>query len=303
MLSRLDPTDSPLAAVNGSVAHRITVPVTLEVALNGIDYTDNGRIFHFQRPWVIDSIQPIWTPLFGGSIITVTGRYFRHTRELMCRFGDTLKATAVSFVSNTAVKCVTPSVRYHGRVSLELSLDAQHWSVRAQAHVVNNLIGTNISLSPGIASHPSRLMPVDSAQVLIGYSGIYLQFYGVLIPYTCGSNVWSNLGYSASATTITTTASSPPISFSPLISPPSVRAAAISHQKSSPASAPASDKHTPTRTDRDSGKSQILASTLNPCVTCITSPVEVADLAGLNVESMALGRTFGLAIHCALICG
>lgn len=284
VLSRLDKDQNDISrrasreaslvgdAGGGRRARRISVAVVLEVAFNGQDFTSSGCAFYLQRPLVIDRIYPVWAPLLGGTVITVTGRYFRNTRELACRFGDTLRATETSFVSTTACKCRTPSVKAHGRVSVEVSLDAQHWSRRASASVVKDNEEQITLLSPGLATSPCQPMPLDQGVTFPTYSGVYLQYYGVRIAYSCGSNAWSNLGHSVttSSTAATSRASE-------------LRASASSLAASA-SSSTSFDLHDTVIAEPDA------------CVKCATWPVEVDDLAGVEVLSFALGRTFGLAV-------
>ena len=289
VLSRLDAHHA-----TGDHPRRIAVPVALEVALNGQDYTTNGRLFYFQRPWIVDSITPIWAPLYGGTVISVQGRYFRNTREMLCRFGDSLMATDASFVSTMLILCRTPSVKMHGRVSVELSLDAQHWSPRANALIVNDLVQEIVPLSPGLASSPTKPMAIDAADVLVGYAGVYIQYYGVRIPYTCGSNAWSNLGHAATASSLRDNDASG------LRHGGNDSAAALTpHHDDTNAHASVLPAAVTRTTSGDSSAHDTLrVSTADPapCELCALSPVEVEDLAGLDVLSVALGRTFGLAV-------
>ena len=282
----------------GNHPRRIAVPVTLEVALNGQDYTSNGRLFYFQRPWIVDSITPPWAPLYGGTVISVTGRYFRNTREMLCRFGDSLKATDASFVSTMLILCQTPSVKMHGRVSVELSLDNQHWSPRAGARIVNNLVEVMVQLSPGLASSPSEPMAIDAAHVLLGYSGVYMQYYGVRIPYTCGSNVWNNLGHSATASSLRRHVDNEASGLRQGRTGSVAQVSGSHHGKTQTDTSLsyASVTRTTSKASNVSGKQRVSMADLAPCDFCALSPVEVQDLAGLDVEAIALGRTFGLAV-------
>jgi len=276
VLSRLDPwedmpTGSQASHMSGTTgAKRIRVPVTLEVALNGQDFTTNGCVLHLQRAWVVDKIEPVFTPLYGGTLITVTGRYFRNTTEMSCRFGDTLKATDARLLSSTQMVCRTPSVKMHGRVSVELSLDAQHWSARASAQLVNNLVQQTLDLSPGLGTSPSLPMPIDAAELMLGYSGVYLQFYGVRSAYSCGSNAYNNLGHDS-------------ITPSP-VAPLNAKQAM---GKMPPVTLPVT-LHLAASSVRIVQEAE--------CHLCATRASEVTDLSGLDVESFALGSTFGLAI-------
>lgn len=156
------------------------------------------------------------------------------------------------------MKCTTPAVKIHGRVSVEVSLDAQHWSMRAEAQIVNSLVQSSVSLSPGLAEDPSELMPVDAAHILLGYKGVYLQYYGVRIPYTCGSNVWNNLGHSI------TDSHNNPVR----------RAARDSAAAPSPPFFVQEQEHALSTTTR-------MVVEPDFCVQCSPTAVEVADLAGM----------------------
>eukprot|EP00961_Rhodomonas_salina_P278682 3764917-Rhodomonas_salina.2 len=117
----------------------------------------------------------------------------------------------------------------------KVSLDGQHFSARTQARVVNDDIFELISLS-GILGARGGLgeNAIDLADELLGYTGGYLQFYGVRQALTFGENVWGNLGH---------------------------------------ADTPFVD-----------------------CQTCSPVPYPIDALAGKEVASLAMGRTFGLAV-------
>eukprot|EP01043_Picozoa_sp_COSAG02_P041651 COSAG02_NODE_3470_length_6690_cov_2.641784_2_plen_1275_part_01 len=96
--------------------------VTIEVALNGQQFTTNGLLFHFVAQ--VDNISPVRGPAQGDTMISVHGEGFTDTGPLLvCRFGDLATVPAV-FNSTYLVFCVSPVVEEERTtVELELSMD------------------------------------------------------------------------------------------------------------------------------------------------------------------------------------
>ena len=96
--------------------------VTLEVALNGQQFTTNGLLFHFVAQ--VDDISPVRGPAQGDTMISVHGEGFTDTGSLLvCHFGDLATVPAI-FNSSNLVFCVSPLVEEaRSTVELELSMD------------------------------------------------------------------------------------------------------------------------------------------------------------------------------------
>ena len=171
-------------------------------------------------------------------------------------------------------------------------------SARAGARIVNNLVEVIVPLSPGLASSPTEPMTIDAAHVLLGYSGVYMQYYGVRIPYTCGSNVWNNLGHSATASSLHRHLDNEASGLRHG-STGNVAQVSGSHQgktQTDTSLSYASVTRTTSKASHFSNKQLVPRADLAPCDLCALSPVEIENLAGLDVVAIALGRTFGMAV-------
>eukprot|EP01052_Picozoa_sp_SAG31_P008169 SAG31_NODE_406_length_16063_cov_22.636056_1_plen_2494_part_10 len=82
---------------------------TIEISLNGQQFTENGTAFHFVAE--ISSIDPLRGPASGGTVIAVTGAGFALVdgTDLLCRFGSNVVVLA-HFNSSTRITCQSPPV-------------------------------------------------------------------------------------------------------------------------------------------------------------------------------------------------
>jgi len=80
---------------------------TLEVSVNGVDYTQEALLFSFMPRLSIFGIGPSLGPVEGGTSVTFTGWSLDQYDDLHCRFG----ASVLPIVASTAssVVCQTPS--------------------------------------------------------------------------------------------------------------------------------------------------------------------------------------------------
>jgi alpha-tubulin suppressor-like RCC1 family protein len=119
----VDPVCAPYSKNQNYVA------VPTEITINGspVDYTASRIDFIFAMPWEITRMSPSHSPTMGGLIITLFGPYFRHTEDIMCKFGD-LRATEIVWLSEISIGCRNPSVEIHKYVNVSVSLDGQTWS-------------------------------------------------------------------------------------------------------------------------------------------------------------------------------
>ena len=96
--------------------------VTVEVSLNGHDFTSDGSMFSFQPSPVLLSLAPLSGPYSGGTVVTLFGAHFASTDTLYCRFAAAPTATwggmkssvPAQWLSASAVQCTTPSVTMPG---------------------------------------------------------------------------------------------------------------------------------------------------------------------------------------------
>jgi hypothetical protein len=81
--------------------------VTVNVTLNGQQYTGSGAAFEFQQAAVVTAVSPSHGPLHGGTTVTVHGVAFADSGGLRCRFGTV--AVPAAFVSSLELSCVAPA--------------------------------------------------------------------------------------------------------------------------------------------------------------------------------------------------
>jgi hypothetical protein len=163
--------------------------VTLEVGLNGQQFTTNGSMFNFVAQ--INSISPVRGPASGGTLIQVVGEGFTAAgTNLVCKFG--LHGLVQATFNNTKlVTCVSPVVAEKGSiVFLEISMDGgayltgnrqqfefyptpsvsaigmQHPSLPILGNDLLMLYGTNFAYSPQLAVRFGYADIVVSASII-----------------------------------------------------------------------------------------------------------------------------------------
>ena len=90
--------------------------VTLEVTMNGQDYTDYGVVFSYVAP-TIQSIYPVLGPEHGGTVVTVVASFLPPLGNVQCLFGAFY--AAVTAHNASTITCVTPE-NAPGRVPLQV---------------------------------------------------------------------------------------------------------------------------------------------------------------------------------------
>jgi hypothetical protein len=106
--------------------------VTLLVSANGVDFSGNLTYVYTEAPLVL-GLSPSQGYTTGSTLVEVSGRGFRNTSTLQCRFGG-LNGSSVpaSFVSAEALRCIAPpyemtSPDLSESVSVEVSFDGADW--------------------------------------------------------------------------------------------------------------------------------------------------------------------------------
>jgi alpha-tubulin suppressor-like RCC1 family protein len=100
---------------------------SVEVTLNGDQYSDSKVKINFVRLWSISSIDPEVGSITGGMLVTLRGPYFRATSVMKCLFG-TQSSTFISVLSQTVVICRAPSFTVCGDTNVSLTLDGSTYS-------------------------------------------------------------------------------------------------------------------------------------------------------------------------------
>jgi len=110
-----------------------TADVTVEVTLNGQDYTDSGSTFSFYDPsvWRLHSFHPRGGPLGGNTSISIDASSLRALGDVRCRFAARNSPTDATVVSTSLVRCSTPA-HWNARVgarreALALTLNGQDY--------------------------------------------------------------------------------------------------------------------------------------------------------------------------------
>ena len=81
----------------------------LEISLNGQQYSQNCINYTFFDVPTIDAVQPLSTPVFGGTILFISGAHLPDLSSLSCKVGDATVLPATHF-SQTEIKCTTPPI-------------------------------------------------------------------------------------------------------------------------------------------------------------------------------------------------
>jgi hypothetical protein len=100
-----------------SPSHPAPSSVSVEVSINGVDFSANGAVFTYGSPPAVLSIEPERGPVGMVSMVNVTGKGFE--AGSMCKFGSS-PAVVATYVSPTLVACPTPTTG-HGSVAVEVS--------------------------------------------------------------------------------------------------------------------------------------------------------------------------------------
>ena len=83
-----------------------TGSVSVDISVNGIDYTSSNVQYTYYADATILGIEPATGPSSGGTEITIVGSDFIFSSALRCRIGTT--DVAAEYVSAEEIKCETP---------------------------------------------------------------------------------------------------------------------------------------------------------------------------------------------------
>ncbi|KAA0165573.1 hypothetical protein FNF28_03425 [Cafeteria roenbergensis] len=93
-------------------AFGLVFPVRLEVSLNGLDFTEDGRVFVYAPTPRVSSVSPrrAIVPAGLGLPLFVVGRHFLNTTRLACRVGD--HTVPALFLGPRLVSCLAPPAAF-----------------------------------------------------------------------------------------------------------------------------------------------------------------------------------------------
>lgn len=100
------------SAVRCRAPPHIPADVVLEVSVDGTNFSTSGLTFRFHEDPSILSIDPTHGPVEGSTMVTVTGRQFRNSSAVTCRFGDVMVPTL--YITSSQLMCWTPPTEREG---------------------------------------------------------------------------------------------------------------------------------------------------------------------------------------------
>ena len=81
--------------------------VSVEVTLNGQQYSRGGAPFAYRALEVVSSLSPSSGPSAGSTVVRVSGSHFHDSAETLCRFGG--QSTRATWVSSEELRCASGS--------------------------------------------------------------------------------------------------------------------------------------------------------------------------------------------------
>jgi hypothetical protein len=156
---------------------------SVEVSMNGQDYSAGGVHFEYQPPASVRALEPSRGPVEGGALVNVTGSGISRRAALLgylrCRFNAT--SVAAAWRRSAEAHCVAPA-HASGVVRVELTQDEQQHT-RDGARFEYELLGAR-SVHPGAGPLAGgTLVEVRGAGLEpAGARGAFCQFGSSLIP-------------------------------------------------------------------------------------------------------------------------
>jgi len=89
--------------------------VTVDIALNGKDFTNVARSFQWRHGMVCLQSVPSSGPASGGYIVTVTGSHFPNT-QIKCSFGE--QQQNAMYHSSSKVTCISPALSAEQKIHI-----------------------------------------------------------------------------------------------------------------------------------------------------------------------------------------
>ncbi|CAM9134190.1 unnamed protein product, partial [Discosporangium mesarthrocarpum] len=103
---------APSSTVDGAV--------TVEVTVNGVDFSTSGPMFTYIEDPTILNIRPNNGPTSGGTTVFVHGTNFVDSDELRCRFGAILQPAR--WMAKDLIQCISPAGPRNGTTVYELEV-------------------------------------------------------------------------------------------------------------------------------------------------------------------------------------
>lgn len=100
---------------------------TVEVTVNGIDFTRDGIPYYFLPEVRLSSLRPTIGEVAGGTNIVITGSNFMETASLSCLFGNRT-LTKARWISDETIECPAPKSEDVGAVNITVTLNGQDFS-------------------------------------------------------------------------------------------------------------------------------------------------------------------------------
>ena len=122
---RLGTAQAPARVLSSSELVCLTPPaaaegqVSVDVSLNGVDFTDAALGYWYAAPPVITALQPSRGGAAGGTAVTVIGRGIDAARGLRCFFGPASGGTPAEPLGEGRLRCIAPP-HAAGNVSVAL---------------------------------------------------------------------------------------------------------------------------------------------------------------------------------------
>ena len=135
--------------------------VSVEVTVNGFDFTDGGLPFRYydDTVWKLHRIEPSGGPLTGNTSLVARGLRFSSLGDVRCRFGPLNEEVNATIDEEQSIRCVSPAHWLHAdnvvplssqRVEVELTLNGQDYLPTRQfggGYTYYKLDDTQIGLS------------------------------------------------------------------------------------------------------------------------------------------------------------
>lgn len=122
---------SPPAAATFAVGAAGSLLVPILVTLNGQDFFTLEKQFEYVLDTVVEEITPRVADTAGGTVVHVTGRHFRYSSTLACRFDNLI--TSATFLNASAISCVAPA-HSPGGAKVGVTLNGQDFSILSSSN-------------------------------------------------------------------------------------------------------------------------------------------------------------------------
>ncbi|MDR3454951.1 MAG: IPT/TIG domain-containing protein, partial [Rhodoferax sp.] len=162
-------------------------PVTVQVSLNGIDFSTTSTTFTYVDLPTVGALTPTAGASTGGTVVTLTGTGFQAVSSLACRFGVEGPVVAAVFLTPQQVQCVAPlvTVDWSGTcgnvwpVGVEVTVNGEDYSVSGMQFQYVPVANVS-SVSPGRG-------PAAGGTVVSVYGNGFVDVSGLVCQFGLGS--------------------------------------------------------------------------------------------------------------------